>query len=125
MNVGVMKDYKLRDLHASHTLGWSCLRNKRRTKKNIKKRNRNVVPVSLGVGGRRRQLLPKKTDLLADLAAVSPSRTVRQRSNSKTFSGLSAMSSAFGPAIYILLAASATWSLSDLFALLPPLAVTK
>jgi hypothetical protein len=22
MNVGVMKDYKLRDLHASHTLGW-------------------------------------------------------------------------------------------------------
>jgi hypothetical protein len=23
MNVGVMKDYKLRDLHASHTLGWS------------------------------------------------------------------------------------------------------
>ncbi len=25
MNVGVMKDYKLRDLHASHTLGWSYL----------------------------------------------------------------------------------------------------
>jgi hypothetical protein len=24
MNVGVMKDYKLRDLRASHTLGWSC-----------------------------------------------------------------------------------------------------
>ncbi len=23
MNVGVMKDYKLRDLRASHTLGWS------------------------------------------------------------------------------------------------------
>ncbi len=23
MNVGVMKDYKLRDLHDSHTLGWS------------------------------------------------------------------------------------------------------
>ncbi len=23
MNVGVMKDYKLRDLHTSHTLGWS------------------------------------------------------------------------------------------------------
>jgi hypothetical protein len=22
MNVGVMKDYKLRDLRASHTLGW-------------------------------------------------------------------------------------------------------
>jgi hypothetical protein len=23
MNVGVMKDYKLRDLRTSHTLGWS------------------------------------------------------------------------------------------------------
>ncbi len=23
MNVGVMKDYKLRELRASHTLGWS------------------------------------------------------------------------------------------------------
>jgi hypothetical protein len=23
MSVGVMKDYKRRDLHASHTLGWS------------------------------------------------------------------------------------------------------
>ena len=23
MNVGVMKEYKLRDLRASHTLGWS------------------------------------------------------------------------------------------------------
>jgi len=33
------------------------------------------------------------------------------------------MSSAFGPAIDILLAAAASWSLSDLFALLPPLAV--
>jgi hypothetical protein len=22
MNVGVMKDYELRDLHVSHTLGW-------------------------------------------------------------------------------------------------------
>jgi hypothetical protein len=22
MSVGVMEDYKLRDLHASHTLGW-------------------------------------------------------------------------------------------------------
>jgi hypothetical protein len=35
------------------------------------------------------------------------------------------MSSAFGPAIYILLAAAASWSLSDLFALLPPLAVVS
>jgi hypothetical protein len=25
MSVGVMKDYKLRDLHASHTLGWSTV----------------------------------------------------------------------------------------------------
>jgi hypothetical protein len=37
MNVGVMKDYKLRDLRASHTLGWSngatTLRKKK--KKNI------------------------------------------------------------------------------------------
>jgi hypothetical protein len=24
MSVCVMEDYKLRDLHASHTLGWSC-----------------------------------------------------------------------------------------------------
>ena len=24
MSVGVMEDYKLRDLRASHTLGWSC-----------------------------------------------------------------------------------------------------
>jgi hypothetical protein len=25
MNVGVMKDYKLRDLHTCHTLGWYLL----------------------------------------------------------------------------------------------------
>jgi hypothetical protein len=29
MNVGVMKDYKLRDLRTSHTLGWSWYWNTR------------------------------------------------------------------------------------------------
>jgi hypothetical protein len=36
MSVGVMKDYKLRDLRASHTLGSDC----RRTHKDLKMQNK-------------------------------------------------------------------------------------
>jgi hypothetical protein len=36
MNVGVMKDYKLRDLRAPHTLGWILFRQE--NKKNCRPR---------------------------------------------------------------------------------------
>jgi hypothetical protein len=41
MNVGVMKDYKLRDLRASHTLGWLLQENKKRREPEKKTEKKN------------------------------------------------------------------------------------